>query len=95
MLFLQVRKDILQVMKVPVFNEKVCMMFKPWDLSGHVYFVLHQKRTTPRKGFEIGFCKEGWHDFHGGDLSVVVRKGSYVEGIGLCHISIGRVDGGW
>ena len=62
---------------------------------GHVYFVLHQKRTIPRKGFEIGFCKEGWHDFHGGDLSVVVRKGSYVEGIGLCHISIGRVDGGW
>ena len=25
---------------------------------GHVYFVLHQKRTMPRKGFEIGFCKE-------------------------------------
>ena len=64
-------------------------------IYGHVYFVLHQKRTIPRKGFEIGFCKEGWHDFHGGDLSVVVRKGSYVEGIGLCHISIGRVDGGW
>ena len=31
--------------------------------NGHVYFVLHQKRTIPRKGFEIGFCKEGWHDF--------------------------------
>ena len=32
-------------------------------IYGHVYFVLHQKRSIPRKGFEIGFCKEGWHDF--------------------------------
>ena len=27
------------------------------------FFVLHQKCTTPRKGFEKGICKEGWYDF--------------------------------
>ena len=30
---------------------------------GHVYFVLHQRCTIPRKGFEKGICKEGWYDF--------------------------------
>ena len=47
-----------------------------------------------RKGFEIGFCKEGWHDFPWRrpfkNLSLVVRRGSYVEGIGLCYNPIGR-----
>ena len=43
---------------------------------------------------EKGFCKEGWHDFPWRrpfkNLSLVVRRGSYVEGIGLCYNPIGK-----
>ena len=49
-----------------------------------------------RKGFEIGFCKEGWHDFPWRRpfrvLSVVVRKGCYVSSLEMSYNPIGRLE---
>ena len=49
-------------------------------------FVLHQNRTIPRKGFEIGFCKEVWCDFpwrrpFREDLSAVVTWKAHVSSL--------------
>ena len=41
---------------------------------GHVYFVLHQKRTIHGKVLEMRFVRRGGVIFHGGDLSVVVQR---------------------
>ena len=43
-------------------------------MCGHVYFVLHQKRTIHGKVLEMRFVRRGGVIFHGGDLSVVVRR---------------------
>ena len=44
------------------------------QIFGHVYFVLHQKRTIHGKVLEMRFVRRGGVIFHGGDLSVVVPR---------------------
>ena len=47
------------------------------------------------KRMKLDFVRRGGTIFHGGDVSVVVRKGCYVSSLEMSYIPIGREDGGW
>ena len=45
--------------------------------------------------FDFVFCINRSKFFPIEKLSVATMEKIYVDGIGMCYISIGRVDGGW
>ena len=61
-------------------------------IYGHVYFVLHQKRTIHGKVLKLDFVRRGGTIFQGWNLSVVVHGKVYVSSLEMCYNPIGRDD---
>ena len=74
-------------------NIGAIVLFNFYSL-GHVYFVLHRRRTMHGKVLEMRFVRRGGMIFHGGGLSVVARRPFRGSSPESCFISIRSDDRG-